>query len=569
MPPLASARPSSDRSPHRPRLRLRALVGLTSCAVVAAACGTAGTSGSQSASPVASSGSASSASSTLVVVTPDMGSNFDFDQGYGGGYDQIEVLLNLQATLIRNPYQPSGTSKALIENYYKYQGELASGYTVSPDGLTYTFTLKPGLVSAAGDPLTAHDVVWSFQRKFSAPNSVTPYVTTPVITSAKQFTAVNNSTVKVTIAKASYGSTLLGLLSNVEGDIYDATLLQKHATKSDPWALKWAATHPNFGFGAYEVQSVSPTQTVLVANPHFVFGEPKIHTIIRRLVSESGARASAVRSGAAGFAVQVLPSDQSTLTSDSSVFVPKVKTNEMLLMPLVTNKAPFNNTLVRQAMADAVPYQQILSNVYGGRASRLTGLIDPDEPGYTGAGLPNYQYNPKLAKQLLAKAGYPKGVSFTLDVSSAVPDAQAAAIQIQSAAAAGGFTVRIRQDAPATFGQGAENGSYQAYISRENTGVMTPIFQMNLFTAKGSSNNLARWEDPAYYAAYDAALDAGNPFTAKAGRAWNAAEKIMLQQEPIVFLALAPPSVVMSSKVQGYAWRSDTYVDYSTMSISK
>jgi peptide/nickel transport system substrate-binding protein len=298
-----------------------------------------------------------------------------------------------------------------------------------------------------------------------------------------------------------------------------------------------------------------------------VYGEPAIHTIIRNLVTQSGSRAEAVKTGAAQFAVQVLPADQQSLVSAKSVFVPKVKTNEMLLMPLVTNKAPFNNTLVRQAMAYAVPYQEIIDNVYGGRANRLTDVLDPSAPGYDGAGLPNYQYNPTKAKALLAKAGFPKGVSFTLDVSSAVPDSVSAAVQIQSFATKAGFNIKIRQDPAATFGQEQQSGTFQAYISRENSGVMTPIFQMNLFTAKGSSNNLAKWDDPAYYAAYDAALNAGEPFTAKAGRAWNAAAKIMLNQEPMVFLATAPPSVVMSSDVSGYAWLSDTYVDYSTLKI--
>jgi peptide/nickel transport system substrate-binding protein len=547
------------RARRKPRPRKPAVLALCALGATAvAACGS-----------TAASTAAAPKTSTLVVVTPDMGSNFDFLQGYSGGYDQIEVLLNLQATLVRNTYVPSGESKALTEDYYKYQGELASGYTVSPNGLTYTFHLRKGVVSAAGNPLDAEDVVYSFQRDFLVKTSVIPYITTPVITSPSQFKAVNNSTVAVTISKSSYGSTLLGLLANVEGDIYDATLLKQHATTNDPWALKYTATHPNFGFGAYEVKSVSSTQTVLTANPHFVYGEPAIHTIIRNLVPESGARAAAVRTGAAQFAVQVLPSDQQSLVGASSVFVPKVKTNEMLLMPLVTNKAPFNNVLVRRAMAYAVPYQQILDNVYGGRANRLTGVLDSSAPGYDGSGLPDYQYNPTEARALLAQAGHPKGVSFTLDVSSAVPDAEAAAIQIQSFASKAGFTVHIREDPAAAFGTEQENGTFQAYISRENSGVMTPIFEMNLFTAKGSSNNLAKWEDPAYYAAYDKALDAGNPFATSAGKVWNAAEKIMLDQEPIVFLADAPPSVVMSSDVSGYAWLSDTYVDYSTLKIGK
>ncbi|OLT12403.1 hypothetical protein BJF78_04170 [Pseudonocardia sp. CNS-139] len=56
--------------------------------------------------------------------------------------------------------------------------------------------------------------------------------------------------------------------------------------------------------------------------------------------------------------------------------------------------------------------------------------------------------------------------------------------------------------------------------------------------------------------------------SAEAGKAWNAAERIYLDQSPIVFIAQVQPTVAYSSAVQGYAWRSDNWIDYANLAKS-
>jgi len=59
----------------------------------------------------------------------------------------------------------------------------------------------------------------------------------------------------------------------------------------------------------------------------------------------------------------------------------------------VTNKPPFDNELARQAMAWAVPYDQIIEQIYPDRATRMVGSVNPRTKGYSTDGLPVYQYD--------------------------------------------------------------------------------------------------------------------------------------------------------------------------------
>jgi peptide/nickel transport system substrate-binding protein len=514
-----------------------------------------------------SSKASSSAAKGIVVAAPGLPTSLAFDAANPAGYENLEFFWNTQAGLIQNPYVKAGTS-LLDQNVYKYQGVLAKSYTVSPDKLTYTFHLRTDVVSVAGNPLTAEDVVWSWQRKFKAATAITSFVQKPVISDPDtQIKAIDTHTVSFTVTKPGYGFTLLSMLANDTSSVYDATLLKKHATKSDPYAVTWTQTHPNFGFGAYSVKTYQPGQTlVLQANPHYALGKPAIPTITYRVVSDPGTRANALKSGDVQVAEQILPSDMATLDANKSAITPSYKlTNLFTMLTPVVNKAPFNNELVRQAMAYAIPYQQIIKNVYKSRALKTTSFIRPDAPGYSDSGLPDYTYDPAKAKALLAKAGDPNGVSFTLTLSNEVPDLAEVATNIQNYAAKAGFTVKIQVQPAATFGETESNHTAQAILWRDYATAQSPLYELSLFFQPGSPTNFSGWSSTAYSATLDKGTAIANPFTAQAGTIWNSAEQQMLTAAPTDFIARVQPLNAFSKSTTGIANRSDNIVDFSVL----
>jgi peptide/nickel transport system substrate-binding protein len=550
--------PGSARFAARRRPRVISLAAVTVAAAVLAGCAGSNNSGS----------GGSGSSDTLTVVTPDTAIVWALDNGFGG----LEAEANTQATLLRKPYEKSATGNSLQQNVNQFDPYLASGYTVSNHGLTYTFHLRDA-ISAAGNHLTSEDVLWSYERKFHTPTSVSPGVSAPEITDpARQFKIIDKHTISITVAQAGYGLTLLALLSDLTSQIYDSTMLKQHATASDPYAVKWSATHPNYGFGPYEVKNYQPGVSVLLtANPHWILGAPKIKNILMKIIPDAGTRANAVQNGDADLAEDLQPADLVNLAKGPNTKIATVDNpNAFMELPLLTNKAPFSNTQVRQAMGWAVPYQQIIQNVYHGLAIRKgPDFLRTDTPGYDGSGLTPFSYDPAKAKKLLAAAGYPHGLSFTLTVSAAEPDMQQAAVQIQTYAKAAGFTITINQVPASAFAAGRTDKTFQAFLLRDYAITLTPGYELLVYTAPNGGNNLAAWYNASFYAAMAKGNAAGNPLSAEAGKLWNAADRIYINDAPILFIAQIQPSVAMRSNVDGFAWRSDNWIDFSNLYFAK
>jgi peptide/nickel transport system substrate-binding protein len=506
-----------------------------------------------------------STKTVLRILTPDTGLIWARDNGGGGQ----EAANNIQATLLRKPYVKDASGGFGRQDVTKFEGYLAEGYTVSDDGLTYTFKLRDA-ISNAGNHLTADDVIWSFQRKFNSPRSSSPGIIKPQITSIDQFTKIDDHTVSIKVAQPGYGLTLLALLSDLTSQIYDSKLLKQHATPDDPYAVAWSSKNPNFGFGPYKMESYTPgVEAVLVANDKFVLGKPPIERVVMTIVPDAGTRANALRNGDADIVENLTPADLVDLKGQGLQTFSIDNPNATVMIPLVTNKPPFDDVKVRQAFAWAMPYKDIIDNVYRGRAVRNgSGFLPVDAPGYDGSGLTNFSYDPKKAKELLASAGHADGVKVTLTVSNADPDLRDAAVLIQSKAKEAGFTVDLKNLPGPAFQTGRGEGTFQAFIQKDWAVTLTPSYELGVYTAKNGGNNLAKWTDDGFYAALDKANAVPDQFSAKAGPLWNAAERYLVNDAPIVFIAKFQPTLALAADVSGYAWRSDNWLDFSKLSFS-
>lgn len=506
---------------------------------------------------------------SIVVVTPDQASNVVRDYGYTAGTDNQDVTNNLHAQLIRKPYVEDGNARN--QDLYTFEPYLAEGYETSADGLTFTFTLKE-VLSAQGNPLTADDVLWSFERKFATPGGGMAGYYRPMLTDpATQIVKVDDRTVSFTVEKPGYGLTLLANLAENIGSIYDSTYLTANATPEDPYAVQWAVEdmlRGNFGFGAYSLESVTAGQEiVMVANPNFVFGDLPIQRITRRLVEDAATRANMVRNGDADIALGLRPADQQSLEGEAAVTVPTTETNNYLLLAMNTTKPPFDDQAVRYAMAFAMPYDQIISDVYFDRAYKYTHVLDDTAPNYDDSALPEFAFDPDRAREMLAAAGA-SDLAFTLTVNNGLPAIQDTAIQIQSAMADAGITVTISEVPAAQLNQDSLEGKLEASLSSGSSVTMTPPYSLQLLTQPGGGSNIALWNDPEFLAEVQAGLDAGDALSDEAGAHWMAAELRMVEQAPYVMIARVRPAAVLRSEIEGFAQRTDFRIDYSSLSFA-
>ena len=509
------------------------------------------------------------AGDTAVVVMPSQATQISWDSGYVNSEDYIDLQTLLNATLVRMDYVDAEEEGVVTQDISNFSGYLAESYDVSEDGLTYTFHLAEDVVSQAGNPLTADDVVWSFERKFDENTAgiSAGLLATAGLTSADQVEKIDESTVAITIPRASDGYTLLGSLALPMGIIYDSTFLQEQATDEDPYAVAWAATsYDNYGYGPYEIETLTDgAETVLVANEDHVGGPPAIERLVRRVVPEVGNRLNALRSGDADVAIALRPSDMASLESEANVFVPAIATNQRLFITLVVTKAPFDNPRVRQALAHAVDYDRIIDEVYSGQAERQIGFLNPDLTGYTDEGLPNWDYDPAAAQALLEEAGVTTPVDVTLTISNADPVAADIAVILRDAASDAGFALSIEELTPAQVSEKQDKQLGEAYIGWGAPWNLSPPYVLQWVNNPDSTDT--GWTSEDFFAALDRGYAAGDVTTDEAGQAWNDAEVIWMQDAPNIPIAGLGPTVAFAGDLTGWTWRTDGGVDLSQASF--
>lgn len=526
-------------------------VALSATALVLAGCGSA---------------ASSEESSAFVIVTAAQPPSFSYETS-ATGYEAGEFWANTGATLIRNPYVEGEGDLSASQDLFGFEPLLAESYEVSEDRLTYTFHLDPDAKSVAGNSITADDVLFSIKRKFETPTSVVPFVSAPALTDPDtQVTVIDESTVSITISDPGYGFTLLSMLANQPYNIYDSTVLLEHATDDDPYAVEWSETNASYGFGAYELTDYTPgEQMVYTANPGYVLGEPEITTIVQRVVPDAGQRANLVRSGDAQIATQLRPADQVDLADSGSAQIFTVPTNAYVYIPLLTTAEPFDDPEVRRAFSMAIPYDDIIDDVYRGRLDPVDSILSEDAPGYDGEGLAAPAHDPAGAQEILEAAGYTEPVEFTLTVNSAVPDLEETAVLIQSAAADAGFDVTVDSVNSAVFQEGLAAKTFQASMGRDYAIVQSPPYVLALFYTPGSPLNWPNYETPEFSAALAEGNAVGDPLTPEAGAWWNEAQRILQTDLPTIYVGYVQPLNAFGNDVGGYVFRTDNVIDYSQL----
>ena len=300
----------------------------------------------------------------------------------------------------------------------------------SPDGMTMTYHIHPGVISADGNEFTADDVVWRIERERKRP-IIYALISKLLNVDKAKFEKVDKYTVK--ISNPTPAPLTCPGLTNFYYPWPDAQAIEKHATKDDPFADAWIATHAG-GFGAYSVTEWTPgKRAVMMANDHFFRGAPKIKRIIWLVVPESSGRLALLEQGKVDIAEELSPDEIMALKDSKVAHGVAIRGNRQMWIILNNKQKPFDDARVRQAINYLIPRDDIVKNVYHGMAKAWSGVISDVTPGY--ANLKPYDYDPAKAKELLAQAGYGNGFDADLVFSAGVPEMENLAVILQSSLA--------------------------------------------------------------------------------------------------------------------------------------
>ena len=329
-----------------------------------------------------------------------------------------------------------------LDDPSKLVGDLAKGWTVSADGKTFSFELKPGLRFASGNPLTADDVAWSLQRAVlldKTPAFILTQFGFNKDNVRERIKASGPSALTITTDKAYAPSFVLNCLTaNVSGVVDRKLLMSKEAAGDMGHA--WLKTN-YAGSGPLKIREWRANELVaLERNDNYHGAKSKLTRVIYRHVKESATQRLLLEKGDADVARNLSPQDLAGLASNKDIKTTATPKGTVYYISLNQKNPNLARPEVREAFKWLVDYDAI-----GDTLIKNIGVVHQNflPLGLLGASKERpYKLDVAKAKALLAKAGLPDGFKVTIDMRSIQP-VQGITEAIQQTARRAGIEIEI------------------------------------------------------------------------------------------------------------------------------
>lgn len=436
---------------------------------------------------------AASAAPSLPTVQPSP----TVEQPRYGGLLTITTVAN-PATL-DTQQEPSANTSLVVAPAYnnllyydsttgsKIVPELAEQWSMSSDGLSYTFKLRKGIKFHDGTPLTADDVVFNLNRMKSPPKGTSSTVTF-LMTSVDRIESVSDDSVRL-VMKEPFPPLPSTLVTDFM-PMYSKAQVEKSGN------MKTTV----MGTGPFKLKSYTPGVSLeYVKNPdYWLKGKPYLDGITFLVIPDNATRLAALRTGQAKLSGRVFaalnPSQVATLKKDvpNERFLPSVSIpGPWFFMNL--RKPPFQDARVRQAINLAVDRQAAIKIIAEGEGR--PGNIFP----FDGWGIPSGELQnmpgyrqPKdedtaRARKLLADAGYPNGFKVRILSRTNQLTKNAATFMTDQLSRIGiDATVEVLEDA--LFWDNGGKAQHEAMVYTPNTIIADPFVMGRFFAPKGNLN---------------------------------------------------------------------------------
>jgi len=442
---------------------------------------------------------------------------------------------------------------------------LAESWTISKDGLQYTFKLRRGITFHDGTPLNAEAVKFSIERQINPNHPAYKLGKYPFA----NFFFGNVKAVEVLSEER------VAFLLNEARASFIAVLAQGAASIVSPTAvMKWGPDYPTHpvGTGPFRFASWDRGQrVVLEKNPTYWKYPVKVERVIYRPIVEDQARLTELLTGTLDVIVGVPADFVSQLEQNAKITLLKQVGAHVWYLGMNNQKKPFDDRRVRQALNYAVNKDAIVKDVLKGTGASSRGPVLPGTWGADPA-LKAYPYDPERAKKLLAEAGYPSGFSTTLWVPESGSGMQAPVAMstvMQSNLKAVGVNVSL---------QTMEWGAYLAKLrtkeqelfalswmagTEDPDMVMYPLLHSSQWTPVGPNRALYK------NARFDTLLQQARLTTDQAKRAqlYREAQRILVDDAPWVFVDHEIQIAALSKRVQGFKLHPSFDLRVETISL--
>ena len=345
-----------------------------------------------------------------------------------GSAAAAELQIGMRSEVVMDPhFMWSNSNAAYYVQTYGYllqpdekaqmQPMLAKSWK-TVDNTTWEFQLREDAKFHDGTPVTAEDVVASFNRAANLPGAAAPYA--GAIAGIKEVTAPSRFLVRITTD---------GPLPPLPYQAAQIPIIPKRIAASATTA-DFSNLSAAIGAGPYKFSSYVPGDRLVVERFDGYFGpKPEWDKVTFKFITDNASRTAALLAGSIDVADAVATADVKRLREDPNISVHSGTSDRVIYMamdterdrsPFITDNSgvplernPFKDIRVRQAMTHAINRQAIVDRVMDGLAMPASQMVPPGFGGYN----PDIQvpaYDRELARKLLAEAGYPDGFGLTI-----------------------------------------------------------------------------------------------------------------------------------------------------------
>jgi len=419
-------------------------------------------------------------------------------------------------------------------------GDLAERWEVSEDGRTYTFYLREGVQWHRGyGEVTAHDVKWTYDRMI-APDSTSPgRFDFGMITSID---VIDDYTVVFNLDEP-HGPLLNKLAYNRRTGIVNQEAMETYAADYNPNAV---------GSGPYMIDSWLPgEQIVLVANPdYYEEGLPVTPRIVLVPIADDAVASGPLGTGEVVMGMFRDPDTIASLEANPNLVVDRNDQSAISAFYYRMDRPPFDDIRVRRAVHHAIDKEMLVGSVLTGVASVAHTFITPLAPGSAVDTVRRYEYDPELARQLLAEAGYPNGFSVDLLTTQLEPWPLVSPL-LQFYLEDVGINIEFRQLEHGSYGSERANSNYDTVVLTV-TGPPDPDTWMGLVHSSNTppGNNNSYYNNPEV----DALIEQATATVDEAARAdlYRQVQELVLEDAALLPVFHLGVQVIRDPRVQGF-----------------
>ncbi len=459
------------------------------------------------------------------------------------------------ATATRNMLENVYDTLVAFDSSLRIVPGLAESWTVSDDGLVWTFDLRDGVVFHDGDALQASDVVFSINR-IKDPAIASPRSDDFAVVSSIE--APDADTVVMTLSQP-----FSPLLSKLAASLNVIVSEDVVAANGDLQNVV-VGTGP-FSFTEY----IPQTRMVLERNENYWGSDadgnqlPYLDGITFVFYPDPTARTTAIQTGNADFIEYVPAPDIALLQADSNVQVVGGLAANFRSLYFNVERAPFDDVNVRRAMAYAIDEQAVVDlALFGTGGVAATGTTIPASNFYGIQDSPFVGRDVEAARAALAESGYPDGFTFDLYVTSTYDFIRAPAEVIQANLAEIGITTNIVAEDWSIYLPKALEGDFAATLLGESGQSDPDDFLFNVFYTD-NGGNLGNFSDPEL----DRLLEQGRQVADQDERKaiYTEAQHRILELVPHVFLFHSSQFEALRNDVMGFEHFPNTsYLGFRT-----